>query len=157
MITIGCHNLFISGDHHFIGILDMFGFECYDENGLEQLFVNTLNEQLQYYYNQKIFISEIVSTIFLFDRNDMFEFIFKKINFNKEEEEEEEIQLKKFQFYNNRDTMDELFNKPNGLMHILDEANKLNMDSEYIIGIIEMMLIKTNCSHAEFPKYLNRF
>ncbi|CAH1389425.1 unnamed protein product [Nezara viridula] len=103
----------VYGDHHFIGILDIFGFECYDENGLEQLFVNALNEQLQYYYNQKIFISEI------------------------EEEEEEEIQLKKFQFYNNRDTMDELFNKPNGLMRILDEANKLNMDSEYIIDALD--------------------
>ena len=33
--------------------------------------------------------------------------------------------------------MDEIFNKPHGVMHILDEANRLNMDAEYIIGMLE--------------------
>lgn len=49
-----------SGDYNCITLLDLFGFECYEENGIEQLFVNTVNEQLQYFYIQKIFISEMV-------------------------------------------------------------------------------------------------
>lgn len=33
----------------------MFGFECFKRNGIEQLMVNTLNEQMQYHYNQITF------------------------------------------------------------------------------------------------------
>lgn len=51
-----------SGDRFYISLLDMFGFECYQKNGMEQLFVNTLNEQLQYLFNQRIFVWEMVST-----------------------------------------------------------------------------------------------
>ena len=42
--------------------MDLFGFECFKKNGLEQLFINTLNEQLQCHYNQHIFVWEMVCT-----------------------------------------------------------------------------------------------
>jgi hypothetical protein len=42
--------------------MDLFGFECFKNNGLEQLFINTLNEQLQFHYNQHIFAWEMVRT-----------------------------------------------------------------------------------------------
>lgn len=53
------------------------------------------------------------------------------------------MQFKKFQFYDNKDTMDEIFNKPHGVMHILEEANKLNVDSTFVIGkfIIYIILL----------------
>lgn len=50
-----------SGDKYAISILDLFGFECFSANQLEQLIVNTTNEQMQYYYNQRVFVWEMVS------------------------------------------------------------------------------------------------
>lgn len=41
----------------------MFGFECFNRNGLEQLMINTLNEQLQYHYNQRIFVNEMLEMV----------------------------------------------------------------------------------------------
>lgn len=49
------------GDKNYINILDMPGFEAYEQNNLEQLFVNCFNEQLQNFYNQRVFAWELVS------------------------------------------------------------------------------------------------
>lgn len=46
--------------------MDLYGFECFAVNRLEQLIVNTMNEQMQCYYNQRIFAWEMVRR---FDRN----------------------------------------------------------------------------------------
>lgn len=40
--------------------MDLFGFECFAVNRLEQLIVNTMNEQMQCYYNQRVFAWEMV-------------------------------------------------------------------------------------------------
>lgn len=53
--------LIFSGDKYSISILDYFGLECFSVNRLEQLLVNTINEQMQYYYNQKVFTWEMVN------------------------------------------------------------------------------------------------
>lgn len=53
-----------SGDRHMISIMDLFGFECFQKNGIEQLFVNSLNEQLQYHFTQRLFAWEMVSWYF---------------------------------------------------------------------------------------------
>lgn len=42
-----------------IGILDIFGFEIFDNNYLEQLFINYANERLQGLYIDHIFKNEI--------------------------------------------------------------------------------------------------
>ena len=43
-----------------LGLLDVFGFERMNVNFLEQLSINTANEQLTYFYNQRLFAWEQV-------------------------------------------------------------------------------------------------
>jgi myosin heavy subunit len=51
-----------SGDEYSVGLLDHYGYEDFPgENGLSQLVVNTTNDFMQYYYNQQMFVKELVS------------------------------------------------------------------------------------------------
>ncbi|CAH2233552.1 jg13186 [Pararge aegeria aegeria] len=106
----------VFGDKYSVSLLDMFGFECYHRNRLEQLIVNTTNEQIQFLYNQRIFAWEMQETA------------------------EEEVRVTDLLFYDNRNSVDQLMGRPLGILYILDEASRVGSGQEFI-----MTTIKSKC------------
>ncbi|XP_028035821.1 neither inactivation nor afterpotential protein C [Bombyx mandarina] len=106
----------VFGDKYSVSLLDMFGFECYHRNRLEQLIVNTTNEQIQFLYNQRIFAWEM------------------------QEATEEGIAMPELRFYDNKNSVDQLMGRPLGLFYVLDEASRTSSGQEFI-----MSTIRTTC------------
>eukprot|EP01064_Diplonema_japonicum_P021095 TRINITY_DN3064_c0_g1_i1.p1 TRINITY_DN3064_c0_g1~~TRINITY_DN3064_c0_g1_i1.p1 ORF type:complete len:1943 (+),score=580.53 TRINITY_DN3064_c0_g1_i1:61-5889(+) len=50
----------LGADEHWIGLLDIFGFENFKVNSLEQMLINLANEQLQNHYNACVFRRDMV-------------------------------------------------------------------------------------------------
>uniref|UniRef100_A0A2S2R2K6 Neither inactivation nor afterpotential protein C n=1 Tax=Sipha flava TaxID=143950 RepID=A0A2S2R2K6_9HEMI len=104
----------IFGDSHVVYLLDTFGFECFHQNNMDQLFVNCLNEQLQYHYNQRMFAWEMLDL------------------------EEEGIEYYGMQYRNNKPIIDALINNPDGLLYIFDDATKNGEDNcLYVTNALE--------------------
>ncbi|XP_013176841.1 PREDICTED: myosin-IIIb-like isoform X2 [Papilio xuthus] len=83
-----------------IGILDIFGFENFQNNSFEQLCINIANEQIQYYFNQHIFTWE------------------------QQEYMAEGIPVDLVEFSDNRPVLDMLLSRPMGLLALLDEESR---------------------------------
>lgn len=86
-------------DTSTIGILDIFGFEDFKQNGFDQLCINLANEQLHSFFNNFIFAAEIQA-------------------YN-----EEGVDGAAVLFADNRDVIDMFYRKPNGLLAIMDEES----------------------------------
>ena len=106
-----------------IGILDIFGFELFDKNSLEQMCINFANEKLQQHFNRAIF---------------------------KEEAKECELQGIKFAsgdgFTDNQDVLDMFEKKPKGLLLLLDEEVRLprGSDEGFCTKYAKNMLLEKN-------------
>lgn len=87
----------VDQDLHWIGILDVFGFECFDNNSFEQFCINFCNERLQQFFNAHVIRSE------------------------QEEYIKEAIFWTPIKVPDNQDTID-LVSGPNGIIAILDSA-----------------------------------
>ncbi|XP_047144837.1 unconventional myosin-IXb isoform X1 [Hydra vulgaris] len=82
-----------------VGFFDIFGFENLYKNNLEQLFINTTNEQIQFYFTQHIFAWEQL------------------------EYEQEGIEAKMIPFICNKEIINLLLEKPNGIFALLEEES----------------------------------
>jgi myosin-5 len=84
-------------DKTFIGLLDIFGFEIFKQNYFEQFLINYANEVLQQQFNDFVFRQE------------------------QEEYRREQIEWQFIEFPDNRDCIDLIEKKPNGIIPTLDE------------------------------------
>ncbi|XP_067293099.1 unconventional myosin-IXAb isoform X2 [Pseudorasbora parva] len=80
-----------------IGVLDIFGFEDYENNSFEQFCINFANETLQHYFNQHIFKLE------------------------QEEYRSEGISWLMIEYIDNTACINLISKKPTALLHLLDE------------------------------------
>ncbi|XP_026123991.1 unconventional myosin-IXa-like isoform X6 [Carassius auratus] len=80
-----------------IGVLDIFGFEDYENNSFEQFCINFANERLQHYFNQHIFKLE------------------------QEEYRSEDIAWHNIDYIDNTGCINLISKKPTALLHLLDE------------------------------------
>uniref|UniRef100_A0A8B9LK39 Myosin IXAb n=1 Tax=Astyanax mexicanus TaxID=7994 RepID=A0A8B9LK39_ASTMX len=80
-----------------IGVLDIFGFEDYENNSFEQFCINFANERLQHYFNQHIFKLE------------------------QEEYRAEGISWHMIDYIDNTSCINLISKKPTALLHLLDE------------------------------------
>ncbi|XP_318814.5 neither inactivation nor afterpotential protein C [Anopheles gambiae] len=102
----------IYGDKHSVTVTDHFGFECFHRNHIDQLVVNALNEQMQYLYNQRIFVFEMI------------------------EMEEEQVPVTPLHYYDNKLAVDHILTKPKGVFSFIDDASRGRHGQNYIIDSI---------------------
>jgi len=91
---------------NFIGILDIFGFEVFKNNGLEQLCINWTNEKLQNLFNKYIFELEQKEYI------------------------KEDILWENINYPDNSDIIDLIENKVTGIFSLLQEQCTLKSGSD---------------------------
>ncbi|XP_036740230.2 unconventional myosin-VIIb isoform X1 [Manis pentadactyla] len=107
-----------------IGLLDIFGFENFQNNSFEQLCINLANEHLQQFFVQHVFTME------------------------QEEYLSENIAWDYIQYCDNRPTLDLLAQKPMSIISLLDE------ESHFPQGTDATMLQKLNSVHAADKAFL---
>jgi myosin-3 len=110
-----------------IGLLDIFGFENQPNNGFEQLMINIANEQMQYYFNQKIFSWEqqeymVCSSYRYGCSHGPYIEIFHK--------QAEGIPVDLVEFSDNRPVLDLLLTRPLGILALIDEESRFPRSSD---------------------------
>ncbi|CAM9710314.1 unnamed protein product, partial [Ectocarpus sp. 8 AP-2014] len=86
-----------------VGVLDIFGFECFEHNSFEQLCINYTNETLQQQFNQFVFKME------------------------QKEYSKEGIEWSFVEFPDNQDCLDLIEGKKKGLLTMLDDECRLGI------------------------------
>nr|XP_040150133.1 unconventional myosin-VIIb isoform X1 [Ictidomys tridecemlineatus]XP_040150134.1 unconventional myosin-VIIb isoform X1 [Ictidomys tridecemlineatus] len=107
-----------------IGLLDIFGFENFQNNSFEQLCINFANEHLQQFFVQHVFTME------------------------QEEYRSENISWDYIHYTDNRPTLDLLALKPMSVISLLDEESRLPQGTDIT------MLQKLNSVHANNKAFL---
>lgn len=111
----------------FIGVLDIFGFEKFELNSLEQFLINLANEKLQQFFNHHIFKLE------------------QKIY------EEEKIDWTVIEFKDNQECLDLIEKRrPPGVLAILDEETKFPKATDETL--IEKMHSNFDKKHEYYDK-----
>lgn len=108
---------------HFIGVLDIFGFEIFENNSFEQLCINFCNEKLQQHFNKHTF---------------------------KEEEElyrTEGVDYTPVEFIDNQPVLNLIEKKPKGILVMLDEEITAPKGSD------ERFLSKIMTHHAKHSSF----
>ncbi|DAZ93414.1 TPA: hypothetical protein N0F65_011734 [Lagenidium giganteum] len=85
------------GGVHFIGILDIFGFEVFPNNSFEQLCINFANETLQQQFNEYVFKME------------------------QQEYDSQGVEWKYIEFVDNQDCVNLISQRPTGILPLIDE------------------------------------
>ncbi|KAF0892732.1 hypothetical protein E2562_017698 [Oryza meyeriana var. granulata] len=108
-----------------IGVLDIYGFECFKYNSFEQLCINFANEKLQQHFNKHVFKME------------------------QEEYKIEEINWSYIEFVDNQDILDLIEKKPIGIVSLLDEACMLGKSTHETFA---MKLFQNFRAHPRLEK-----
>ncbi|XP_071101473.1 myosin-IIIb-like isoform X2 [Haliotis cracherodii] len=109
-----------------IGLLDIFGFENFTRNSFEQLCINIANEQIQYYFNQNIFVWEM------------------------QEYHNEGIDAKDVSYVDNRPILDMFLMKPMGVLCLLDEESNFPKSTDQTL--VEKFHQNINSPYYTRPK-----
>ena len=89
-----------------IGVLDIFGFEVFKLNSIEQMCIDLTNEQLQGYFNNHVFVAE------------------------QDEYKREGVDVSKIAFSDNQSTLDLFLAKKGSIFAILDEETRFPKASD---------------------------
>mmetsp|Transcript_27066 Transcript_27066/g.41513 ORF Transcript_27066/g.41513 Transcript_27066/m.41513 type:complete len:1447 (+) Transcript_27066:288-4628(+) len=114
-----------------VGVLDIFGFECFAVNSFEQLCINFTNEALQQQFNQFIFKME------------------------QSEYETEEIAWAFISFPDNQDCLDTIQMKKTGILAMLDDECRLpkGSDRNWASRLYKNFLPKTGMVESENKRF----
>jgi len=128
-----CHKADGNQTYQTIGVLDIFGFECFQENSFEQLCINYCNEKLQKHFTQQIVQVEL------------------------EEYKNEGIPFAEIKYKDNSVTLQLLEGKPTGIMPMIqEEMNSPGATNERLLD----KLSGQHKSHERFiraPKDFDQF